>query len=194
MNYPTCTLHRLHCSALHLSPPLSLSVASRKPVTNQRRNCQRVSFFACPLWDTEDAANANAHACGAACSSKGAAGRRGEGVPCNNLPHALGFRACRCYGAAPSRDNCLFLSAFANILAASTLLLAMIRRRSITSAEQTAGLATVSPLFSPILSLDLLPLPSLLLSLFQCLGECSSHEPDLEPSVLHSRAPSLPRC
>ena len=48
MNYPTCTLHRLHCSALHLSPPLSLSVASRKPVTNQRRNCQRVGFFRLP--------------------------------------------------------------------------------------------------------------------------------------------------
>ena len=92
MNHPTCTLHLLHCFALHLSPPLSLSVASRKPVTNQRRICQRVGFFACPLWDTEDAAHANAHACGAACPSKGAAVRCGEGVPCSNLPHALGFR------------------------------------------------------------------------------------------------------
>ena len=49
-------------------------------------------LWACPLWDTEDAAHANAHACGAACPSKGAAGRCGEGVPCSNLPHALEFR------------------------------------------------------------------------------------------------------
>ena len=37
--------------------------------------------WACPLWNTEDAAHAVAHACGAACTSKGAAVRCGEGVP-----------------------------------------------------------------------------------------------------------------
>ena len=68
--------------------------------------------WACPLWNTEDAAQAVAHACGAACHSKGAAVRCGEGVPCGNLPHSLReYGACRDYGAASPQDNCLFLSA-----------------------------------------------------------------------------------
>ena len=46
----------------------------------------------------------------------------------------LGNGACRYCGAAPPRDNCLFLSSLASILAATTLVLAIIRRRSITSA------------------------------------------------------------
>ena len=56
-----------------------------------------------------------------------------------------GFGACRDYGAAPSRDNCRFLSALASILAATTLCLAISLRRSSTSAELSAGLAADSP-------------------------------------------------
>ena len=105
--------------------------------------------------------------------------RCGEGVPCGDKPHALGeYGACRDYGAAPPRDNCLFLSALASILAATTQILAMIRRRSITSAvHQLCPRTCAHPLCS---------------FRFQRLGDCSSHVPYLEPFVLHCRAP-LPR-
>ena len=75
--------------------------------------------------------------------------RARQSVAARECPAATGLTrqgngACRYYGAAPPRDNCLFLSSLASILAATTLVLAMIRRRSITSAVQTAGLATAS--------------------------------------------------
>ena len=42
--------------------------------TSERRLCQQElsarRLWACPLWDTEDAAHADAHACGAACPSR----------------------------------------------------------------------------------------------------------------------------
>ena len=134
--------------------------------TFQRRSYQRGGIGACPLWDTEDAAHAVAHACGAACSQQrhGSPLRRGSAAAATCLTR-WGTRACRNYCAAPPRDNCLFLSSLASILAATTLLLAMIRRRSITSAGQTASLAAASPLTSPALSSDLRPPPSLVLSL-----------------------------
>ena len=95
--------------------------------------------------------------------------RRGSplrrGSACSNLPHALReCSACHDYGAAPPRDNCLSLSALASILAAATQVLAMIRRRSITSAVQTASLATASPLTSPALFSDLRPKISLVIA------------------------------
>ena len=120
--------------------------------------------WACPLWNTEDAAHAVAHACGAAYPVHGAVVRCGEGVPCGNSPHALGeCSACRDCGAGPPRDSCLFHSALESILAGTTPVLAMIRRRSITSAVQTAGLGGLSSqLLLSVSSSPSLPFPPLL--------------------------------
>ena len=87
-----------------------------------------------------------AHACGSVCPSKGAVVRCGRPSALRHPSSLAGQRRLPDHGAAPSRDNCLFLSSLASILAATTLLLAISLRRSIISAERTASLATASPL------------------------------------------------
>ena len=80
----------------HSSPLCDPALSRRKPSACQRYfpdhflcdvSMQELSarrHWACPLWNTGDAAHAVAHAYGAACTCKGAAVRCGDGVPCGN--------------------------------------------------------------------------------------------------------------
>ena len=149
------------------APVVSLTVASSGAL-KQRKEMSARWHWACPLWDTEDAAQADARACEATNSPTRAWPLRRGSAHKHLASHAGVYGACRDYGAAPSRDNCWFLFALAHILAAIKLCVAITLSRSTTSAEHPAGLAVASPPQAPAPSSVLLPLPSrfLLLSTF----------------------------
>ena len=124
-----------------ITSTLSLNCIS-KAVTFHRRNRQREGHEIC------GACRCARLRISLPQQGRGCPLRRGSAL--RHLSSRAGSRHLPGQGAAPSRDNCLFLSSLDSILAATTLLLGISLRRSIISAERTANLATASPLTSHV--------------------------------------------